>query len=1364
MSWCSSSGGSDDDGRSGASAMLTSPCVGLPIAAASFLGLAFSILISLRIYFRREANKGSSLSAPLILTSSDNTESGVGDAAGMRANGVHGDTENGADGERISAYTIYRFMAIGCSLALAALGAVIFVREILAGTFTIFDAEWAVAAIGWGLAAWALKDEGTKAAGDRRPDQNALRLYQIALYIWAPLQIVSVFLMMLYYENTAHLKHKLSIIMLLLSGIAAFGIYLRNSGLRRSTTGPGAERAAGRFSDLTDDNISIDGDGAEYWFWCWWPSSSRMRRTYSASERIRKSHSRLSYQARPSSLHSAQHLHGSERDSSLLAPYQSVEHAAAVDIENLMHSRHTQVRKSSLGLSPLHEGAEADSFQSSALPPTLERATTAGEPVRMQLKVTDVQIRPGRGTNTIPITTYEIKVPAFTGSNAETVAKFRDSELELLIDQVQKRFGGQVRKLPVYTPDVEGVDKRSHCKDMTKALTRGLLFTPVTSEREEYVLQRLQATASRSSSSDPFSPSMSRSREASVDPTGNVRLSSLGLRDSSRDRWSSLGIRDSMRGTLSAPVREVPSPLLACDVELQLSIREFQEGTCTIEVFASEVKVWVIRKTESQLRVLCRAVARELEKQPVASWELEKQPGASSKQPHLDDIIEHDGLQQFLNDLAQLTNTQSPASSIIMLFFEAGSRAPFNNNEPPPLVDVKIVTGQNGRIHCILQTCGKQEDEERRQKARLLKNAFQAREGAPLNEGPEDAIEWDDPQKLAAEAVEIFIEILRVIRFAAASPSSTQSNDASAVVRAASMGIDDFDMFDEDYAQLFAPENTTERWVDLLRLQNAVAHTTAAHEFRRRVAGLCAPSVLERLERPVEHEYLVSALLNISNAAMAHAVLSGLPFPPPRDHGRANFWYQTGEQINFKSEQIRYNIGGLILSYNEISHYLLRAKSCAVFRRGVMNNELYASAIAKTDKRPVSMGRQVKDQVKDQLKHVKGQLKDATDQMPHKVFRKMKPSRSKSMVMSPKSTIRSSITENFGSAMNMANWGSSKEEELSDRSFNPTLPLLSEYPKIFHDNLNPITVKGMDQVQLDKLTLERPEPLVTFCLFTASRDSPPLRVFYPHSVRVMMHIAADDYLSKHVRIVRPSMPETTKCTVEIPFILHAFAADVRNRSWRSDDSVVSHWRREYALLQRHSSGGDSKEAALGYAHGSSPMKRYSASSETSESFRSGGGFHDRAQDIGDHDFSLLCTELMMGLAVSPSKGGLCLGQDCEDWFENNGFNNKNGFTPHGICEALVRDDYLETVVPVDGITQIHGAEYHPDAKYRFARSSKLLEAGDEQSEDSETFHRYYGFLWGHLLFDQQKRTQLRELADRRLEVSTALGLLFLRPQ
>ena len=176
------------------------------------------------------------------------------------------------------------------------------------------------------------------------------------------------------------------------------------------------------------------------------------------------------------------------------------------------------------------------------------------------------------------------------------------------------------------------------------------------------------------------------------------------------------------------------------------------------------------------------------------------------------------------------------------------------------------------------------------------------------------------------------------------------------------------------------------------------------------------------------------------------------------------------------------------------------------------------------------------------------------------------------------------------------------------------------------------------------------------------------------------------------------------------------------------------------------------------------MKRYSASSETSESFRSGGGFHDRAQDIGDHDFSLLCTELMMGLAVSPSKGGLCLGQDCEDWFENNGFNNKNGFTPHGICEALVRDDYLETVVPVDGITQIHGAEYHPDAKYRFARSSKLLEAGDEQSEDSETFHRYYGFLWGHLLFDQQKRTQLRELADRRLEVSTALGLLFLRPQ
>ena len=45
----------------------------------------------------------------------------------------------------------------------------------------------------------------------------------------------------------------------------------------------------------------------------------------------------------------------------------------------------------------------------------------------------------------------------------------------------------------------------------------------------------------------------------------------------------------------------------------------------------------------------------------------------------------------------------------------------------------------------------------------------------------------------------------------------------------------------------------------------------------------------------------------------------------------------------------------------------------------------------------------------------------------------------------------------------------------------------------------------------ERLALTRPEPLVTFCLVTAALDSPKLRVFRPHSVRVMMHVAAAEY-------------------------------------------------------------------------------------------------------------------------------------------------------------------------------------------------------------------------------------------------------------
>ena len=94
-------------------------------------------------------------------------------------------------------------------------------------------------------------------------------------------------------------------------------------------------------------------------------------------------------------------------------------------------------------------------------------------------------------------------------------------------------------------------------------------------------------------------------------------------------------------------------------------------------------------------------------------------------------------------------------------------------------------------------------------------------------------------------------------------------------------------------------------------------------------AKLCAAPILQEMKFKGDqaHEYLLSSLLNITNAATAYAVLAGLPFPGPCD----NVWNETASRLHFQHEAILFQIGDLVLSANDLSHNLLRAKSSAMF-------------------------------------------------------------------------------------------------------------------------------------------------------------------------------------------------------------------------------------------------------------------------------------------------------------------------------------------------------------------------------------------------------------------------------------------------
>ena len=344
---------------------------------------------------------------------------------------------------------------------------------------------------------------------------------------------------------------------------------------------------------------------------------------------------------------------------------------------------------------------------------------------------------------------------------------------------------------------------------------------------------------------------------------------------------------------------------------------------------------WRIRKTARQLWALSDALTLrhgDTERQPLRRKDADRHP------------ITRAELQRFLDGLASTVRDCADVSSIILLFFEAGARRALHDNAPSPFVDVRVVRNQSGNVaHCVVEACGARDDAERRRKTKSLNEASAARE-QPLNsllavvDDSDDASSASssssssasaststsassDPQALASEAVDIFIKMLRAVRFSSAVPSSSASADTRAKSRAAYLEFDDMAMLEDGW---FDQPN----WADLLRLCNVVAHTSAAWDFRRAAERLSRAEFTD--EQLGQHDYLLSALLNVHNASVAHALLAGLPFPRRGD----NCWQETSSHWMFQHHWIRYRVGGAVLSVNDLSHHLLRARSGAIFRCG----------------------------------------------------------------------------------------------------------------------------------------------------------------------------------------------------------------------------------------------------------------------------------------------------------------------------------------------------------------------------------------------------------------------------------------------
>ena len=705
--------------------------------------------------------------------------------------------------------------------------------------------------------------------------------------------------------------------------------------------------------------------------------------------------------------------------------------------------------------------------------------------------------------------------------------------------------------------------------------------------------------------------------------------------------------------TASMSGSETLSPLLSVDANLRLVALTENE----IIVRSSADYTWRVKKTESQLFALNCIVNRELGS--------EYSPTTLLQAP-----LSKNALQKFCNELENIINRVPRLEPIILLFFETGRREAVDNETPnkSPFIDINISRGSNGRINCILERCKREEDDARRIRLRQRNEiANVIKKKRPLNDPQCDnslkGEVWEsstDPQELASDMVTIFVEMLRVVDYRySASRLPGRSGG-----RAAFLSEEDLAIFDTDERKVLKPN-----WADLLRLRNAISHTTAAHTFRHIAAKLCAAPILQEMKFKGDqaHEYLLSSLLNITNAATAYAVLAGLPFPGPCD----NVWNETASRLHFQHEAILFQIGDLVLSANDLSHSLLRAKSSAMF---------------------------------------------SGDDKPNVAHNSQGQSRRRNSVMPMK---RNSVI-----LLGFPKFDSNNVKSSFD---------MPDCPQDLQEHLNPFG-SGADakpsNPQQQSLALTHPEPLVTFCLFTASIDSPKLRVFYPHSVRVMMHIATDEYLTEHIQ-VGPGK-------VELPFMLRAFGADVRNRAWRGDDYCVSHWRREFELLRRN----DAQNMRQNKMNPQLTKNRDAGTNDVDDEVR---GFNERAQHIADHDFSLRCIELMMGLPVDPRKNWSIMGEKCKSWFSENGFNDAER-----ICEALVRDDFLEAV-------QDPSQEYHPHALYRFARS-EVPSGVANKNYTHDTLHEFYGFLWGHL-FHEEKRRMLRDLFLRNEEVSR--GLFFL---
>ena len=250
---------------------------------------------------------------------------------------------------KVDSYTSARCVAIASSLVLATLSTIILVKDITSklrrgGEPTLVDTEWLLAAIGWLWAALLLRDEKLKGAeharvilGDKlKGERAALRLHKISLYVWASLQFVVVLLAMLTFK-TSDIRGILSMLMLLFTGLATTAICYRNAKkVEQHLT------SYGRGVDASDDGMSINGYNEHCWG-CFCMASSRMHRSPSASDRIRKS----AYTYYSDNLRGSSSMFSISHALSTTDRYEPIDNSHGVDIDGLLHTEHAQIRTSS---------------------------------------------------------------------------------------------------------------------------------------------------------------------------------------------------------------------------------------------------------------------------------------------------------------------------------------------------------------------------------------------------------------------------------------------------------------------------------------------------------------------------------------------------------------------------------------------------------------------------------------------------------------------------------------------------------------------------------------------------------------------------------------------------------------------------------------------------------------------------------------------------------------------------------------------------------------------------------------------------------------------------------------------------------